>query len=286
MIQLTLDNLSVALGGRTIIDRISAEFHGGEMTAIIGRNGAGKTTLIKAIANLTSHSGAIRLTESDDMPLDRSGSSQLSPNDDSRLNGSSGSQTIPGGRTPLPGKEIAYVPQLASLTSRLTVFEMILLGLSGSLRWHVTNEQLHQVNHIIEEMHLESIARQPFHTLSGGQKQLVSMAQSLISRPKVLLLDEPTSALDLRHQLIVMDLAQKYTRDTGAVTIFVVHDLMLASRYGASLLLLHQGKIRAFGSAEEVLQPELLEQVYHVEISVERTKNGFLNAIPVRPLDV
>lgn len=135
-------------------------------------------------------------------------------------------------------------------------------------------------------MHLEAIARQPFHTLSGGQKQLVSMAQSLISRPKVLLLDEPTSALDLRHQLIVMNLAQKYTQDTGAVTIFVVHDLMLASRYGTNLLLLHQGRIKAFDRADQILQPELLENVYNVEISVERTKNGFLNAIPVRPLEI
>lgn len=252
MIRLTLENLKVAFDEKTILDGISAEFHGGEMTAVIGRNGAGKTTLIKAIANLTSHSGTIRLTGYDGAPLS--------------------------------GKDIAYVPQLSSLTTRLTVFEMILLGLVNNLRWHVTSQQLQQVNQIIEEMHLESIARQPFHTLSGGQKQLVSMAQSLISRPKVLLLDEPTSALDLRHQLIVMNLAQKYTQDTGAVTIFVIHDLMLASRYGTNLLLLHKGRIKAFDKAEQVLQPELLEAVYHVEISVERTRNGFLNAIPVKPL--
>lgn len=252
MIRLTLENLKVAFDEKTILDGISAEFRGGEMTAVIGRNGAGKTTLIKAIANLTSHSGTIRLTGDDGAPLS--------------------------------GKDIAYVPQLSSLTTRLTVFEMILLGLVNSLRWHVTSQQLQQVNQIIEEMHLESIARQPFHTLSGGQKQLVSMAQSLISRPRVLLLDEPTSALDLRHQLIVMNLAQKYTQDTGAVTIFVIHDLMLASRYGTNLLLLHKGRIKAFDKAEQVLQPELLEAVYHVEISVEHTKNGFLNAIPVKPL--
>ena len=66
--------------------------------------------------------------------------------------------------------------------------------------------------------------------LSGGQKQLVFMAQAFVSRPKALLLDEPTSALDLRHQLVVMDLARKYTQENGAITLFVVHDLVLASR--------------------------------------------------------
>ncbi len=131
------------------------------------------------------------------------------------------------------------------------------------------------VSNIIEELNLTHLSKQPFNTLSGGQKQLVSMAQSMISKPKVLLLDEPTSALDLRHQLIVMNLAQKYTKETGAVTIFVVHDLMLASRYGANLLLLNDGKIKVFDTAEKVLKPEMLESVYGVKISVERTKTDF-----------
>ena len=105
-----------------------------------------------------------------------------------------------------------------------------------------------------------------------------------MSRPKVLLLDEPTSALDLRHQLVVMDLARKYTQENGAITLFVVHDLMLASRYSSRLLMLHEGRIKAFDTAERVLHPYLLGDVYDVEASVERTRPGFLNVIPVRPL--
>ena len=94
----------------------------------------------------------------------------------------------------------------------------------------------------------------------------------------------PTSALDLRHQLVVMDLARKYTRENGAITLFVVHDLMLASRYSSRLLMLHEGRIKAFDTAERVLHPHLLGDVYDVEASVERTRPGFLNVIPVRPL--
>ena len=81
-----------------------------------------------------------------------------------------------------------------------------------------------------------------------------------------------------------MNMARQYTRDTGAVTIFVVHDLMLASRYGDRLLLLHEGRVKAFDRPEQVLTPELLTKVYGVEISVERTKNGFLSAVPIAPL--
>ena len=118
--------------------------------------------------------------------------------------------------------------------------------------------------------------------LSGGQKQLVFMVQAFVSRPKVLLLDEPTSALDLPHQLVVMDLARKYTQENGAITLFVVHDLVLASRCSSRLL--HEGRIKAFDTAERVLLPYLLGDVYDVEASVERTLPGFLNVIPVRPL--
>ncbi len=108
------------------------------------------------------------------------------------------------------------------------------------------------------------------------------MAQSLIGRPKVLLLDEPTSALDLRHQLIVMNLAQDYTRKTGAITLFVAHDLTLTSRYGDRILLL-QGEGAGFDS-QEVLRPEPLEEVYQVGVSLQATQMGFLSVIPTKPL--
>ena len=254
MIDLKLENITIKFSGRKIIDNLSAEFKGGEMTAIIGKNGVGKTTFIKSIAELTKHSGNVNLYCDNKKTESK--------------------------------KNIAYVPQLGSLNTKLTVFEMVLLGLVNNLKWHITNEQLEMVSNIIEELKLTHLSKQPFNTLSGGQKQLVSMAQSMISKPKVLLLDEPTSALDLRHQLIVMNLAQKYTKETGAVTIFVVHDLMLASRYGANLLLLNDGKIKAFDTAEKVLKPEMLESVYGVKISVERTKNGFLSAVPIEPIDI
>lgn len=125
---------------------------------------------------------------------------------------------------------------------------MVLLGLVKGLRWKVTDEQIEKVMNTLVE------------------------------------LDEPTSALDLRHQLVVMDLARKYTQENGAITLFVVHDLMLASRCSSRLLMLHEGRIKAFDTAERVLLSYLLGDVYDVEASVERTLPGFLNVIPVRPL--
>lgn len=252
MWRLTLDNIAVRYGKKTVLDGVSAQFLGGEMAAVIGSNGVGKSTLLKAVAGLLPHTGSARLWEDA---------------------GAVGSQ-----------RDIAYVPQLGASVSRLTVFEMVLLGLVEDLRWRVTGEQAAQVERVLRELGLADLAKQPFATLSGGQRQLVAMAQSLIGRPKVLLLDEPTSALDLRHQLIVMDLAQKYTRETGAVTLFVAHDLTLSSRYGDRILLLQGGRVRAFAVPQEVLKPQPLEEVYQVGVSLETTQMGFLSVIPTRPL--
>ena len=243
MWRLSLQDIAVRYGQKTVLDGVSAQFSGGEMAGVIGSNGVGKSTLLKAVAGLLPHTGSALLRED---------------------SGEVGTR-----------RDIAYVPQLGAMNTRLTVFEMVLLGLIGSLGWRVTPEQAAQVEEVLEELGLSAIARQPFSTLSGGQRQLVTMAQSLIGRPKVLLLDEPTSALDL---------AQDYTRRTGAITLFVAHDLTLTSRYGDRILLLQGGKVRAFDSPQEVLRPEPLEEVYQVGVSLQATQMGFLSVIPTKPL--
>jgi iron complex transport system ATP-binding protein len=243
--------MTVKYSNQVIIDNISVEFNGGEMVAIIGKNGIGKTTFIKGIANLIHHDGRIRLFE---------GSKNFSE------------------------KDISYLPQLGTANSQLSVFEMILLGLVHDLRWKVQSQQIQRVEEIIESLNLSGIAKKAFNTLSGGQKQLILMAQSFISKPKTLLLDEPTSALDLRHQLVIMDKAREYTQTSGAITIFVVHDLMLAARYSDKMILLHDKKIQMQGVPGEVLLPELLETVYKVEVNVEINSLGQYCIIPQKPL--
>lgn len=246
------ENISVNFGSKVVLDKVSADFYAGTMTAVIGSNGVGKTTYLKSIAHLAPNAGKTYLMEN--------------------------------GVASYNKKEIAYVPQLGSLQTKLTVFEMVLLGLVHNLKWHVTDEQTSRVYETLEELSLLKIAMQPFNTLSGGQKQLVSMAQSLIGKPKVLLLDEPTSALDLRHQLIVMNLAEEYTKKEQAITLFVVHDLMLASRYGENLFVLHNGGIRAYDKAEKVLTPDLISEVYGVTAQIIPTGEKYHMVLPLKPI--
>lgn len=252
MITLTLDKLSVTYGSRTILQPLSASFAGGSMVGIIGCNGAGKTTLLKAIHGTLSFTGKRELRD---------------------------------GNTVCTPRNIALIPQLGSVTTSLTVFEMVLLGLSGELGWQVTPAQQERVLGMLDVLGMRDLAERQVRQLSGGQQQLVFMAQALVGRPKVLLLDEPTSALDLRHQLLVMDLARHYTKRYGAVTLYVLHDLGLAARYSEQLLLLQDGQMKLLDVPDHVLRPDILEQVYQVSVEVEKNSAGYLQVTPLRPLE-
>lgn len=248
-LHLALENLAVTRGSRPILSDITATLAGGEVVAVIGRNGCGKTTLLKAAAGLLPYAGRSALVEA---------GRELSRN------------------------HIAYLPQLAEVKSRLTVFEMVMLGLVRNLGWRVSDEILEKVDRTLHLMHIERYANDPVASLSGGQKQLVFMAQAFVSDPKALLLDEPTSALDLRHQLIVMEAARGYARRTGAVVAAVVHDLFLAARFADRLLMIDERRVRAWGTPEEVLTPDVLDEVYRVDAAVERNSLGWLSVIPKR----
>ena len=165
-LELRVENLNVGFGRRTVLRDISFTVHSGEFICLLGQNAAGKTTLFKAVSNLIASSGRVTLCE----------------------NGKA-----------LPRSAIAYLPQLTQVQSRLTVFEMVMLGLGRRLSWRVTPDIFERVDQTLHAMQISHLADRPVASLSGGQKQLVFMAQAFVSRPRVLLLDEPTSALDLRH---------------------------------------------------------------------------------------
>lgn len=249
MLQMELKNIAINYGKKKVIKDVSCIFQGGNIISIIGPNGTGKTTILKSIARLISYQGKIKIIQD----------SQVKEFYES----------------------ITYVPQMSVNTVNLTVFEMVLLGRVKDLTWKVEKSHLDAVANILEELKLSSLSYTKFSNLSGGQKQMVIMAQALISNPKILLLDEPTSALDLKHQLQVMEIAKDYTKKTGAITILVLHDIALATRYSDQLLLLHEGYSLKQGNIQDVLQPEILEKVYEVRLDVSKSEKGYITITPI-----
>jgi iron complex transport system ATP-binding protein len=249
MISLTTKDIRIGFSNKLVLRGINAHFQQGTLNSIIGVNGAGKTLYVKSIANLVPHSGMVSLYRDN---------------------------TILGYDT------IAYLPQMTAVSSELTVFEMILLGKVRQLMWRVKQEVLEEVDQVIALLNLTGISSQRFSTLSGGQKQLVMMAQSIVSKPKVLLLDEPTSALDLKHQIEVLDIAKKYSIENAAITLVVMHDLSLVSRYSDTVMILDRGIVLKHGTPHEVMEKELLEEVYGIEVEVTTTPQGYKTVTPIR----
>ncbi|QRE76230.1 ABC transporter ATP-binding protein [Methylobacterium aquaticum] len=121
---------------------------------------------------------------------------------------------------------------------------------------------------------IEALAFRNLGELSGGQRQLVSIAQTLGREPDVLLLDEPTSALDLRHQQQVAAITRRITAERGIVTLVTVHVLNQALRLADRMLVLARGGLAAFGAPREVVTPGLIAEVYGVRVRVEEFGTG------------
>jgi iron complex transport system ATP-binding protein len=104
--------------------------------------------------------------------------------------------------------------------------------------------------------------------LSGGQRQRVWIAMALAQNTELLLLDEPTTYLDIRYQVQVLNLIRRLNREFGITIVMVLHDVNQALTYSDEVIGLKDGRIAAYGRAEEVVTPDLLEEIYGIRLEV------------------
>lgn len=156
-----------------------------------------------------------------------------------------------------------YVPQGLPESVALSAFESVLIPARRTCE-----EPMQATGEVLATLGLGAIAGRHLSELSGGQRQMVAVAQMLVSHPEVMLLDEPTSALDLHRQLFVLQTVRDRARESGALGVVAIHDINLAARLCDELVVLHDRKLLAQGKPEDVLTPELLAQVYQVHTDI------------------
>jgi iron complex transport system ATP-binding protein len=110
--------------------------------------------------------------------------------------------------------------------------------------------------------------------LSGGQRQLASLAQTLVREPEILLMDEPTSALDLSRQVEVLGLMRELAQARGMVVLIALHDLNHALRFSDQAIVIADGRLVACGSSPNIITSDLLRDVYHVNARIEPCSRG------------
>lgn len=252
-----LSDISVSIGHRGILEDISFEAVGGELTAILGPNGSGKTTALKAIAGELPYSGSITINDRD-----------------------------LGGLTAATQAQIRGVlPQISKVAFPFTVREIVTLGQPLRETDRSSNDLVAKV---LERVDLTGFAGRRYNELSGGEQQRVQLARVLHqigdtmtdNGPSWLLLDEPVSSLDIRHQIQIMEVAKAFCSSGGGV-IAVMHDLNLTAIYAQRIALLKSGRLAAAGRPEDVLQTSIVSDVFDCAIRLNEVPvNGIPFALP------
>jgi len=248
---LQINNLNFAYSAKKpILQDITVDgFKEGQLTALIGPNATGKSTFFKCVAGLLK-------IDATTITVTGENSSQL-------------------GRSAW-NRKVCYMPQAFSSNAALTVFDVILLARKNLAGWRVSDDDVDVVAATLEKVSISHLSETFVGDLSGGQQQMVSIAQTLVRDPALFLLDEPTSALDLRHQLQIMSIIRDESRARNILSIVALHDLNLAARFADHVVLMRKGQVILSGTPQEVLSSPELAKTYGVNIDIHETKDGIL----------
>jgi iron complex transport system ATP-binding protein len=237
--KLEASNITVDLGGRTVVDGASLSLETGKVLALVGPNGAGKSTLLRAIVGVIPK---------------RSG--------DIRINGGDLSALAPRERA----KRLAYLPQDRRVEWRLKARDVVSLGRYPHEQGFggATPSAAAAISRALADVDMMEFADRPASDLSGGERSRILLARALAVEAPFLLADEPVAALDPYHQLHVMEVLRRRA-DEGCGAVIVLHDLSLAVRFADALVLMDQGKVIAAGLPSDVLTRERLKAIYRIE---------------------
>lgn len=227
-----VENLSIAYQAGEIFSKLSFEIKKGDYIGLAGPNGSGKTSLLKALL------GLLRFKE---------GKIELFGEDIKNFS---------------QFQKIAYLPQL---TNQHNLFpaklsEVVLSGLAGLSKEKRKAHALN-LNKILKDLSLESLAHKSFASLSGGQKQKALLARALIREAELLILDEPSTALDPIARSQFYSILEQENKEKGTSIIMVSHDTAEIGRYAKTLFYLNQ-ELVFFGPFSEFCKSSKMREYF------------------------
>lgn len=249
MTSLSVKNLSVRLGGKSVLSEASFDVRGGEFIGLIGPNGAGKTTLLRAILGLAASCGEISL-DGDDLR---------------RMT------------APTKAQKLAYLPQERDVAWPVSVEMLVSLGRSAlkPVFASMSAQDKMLIEMAMQRMEISQFRERSAMELSGGERARVLIARVLAQDTPVILADEPVAGLDPSHQIGLMENFAALARE-GRTVVASLHELGLAAQHCTRLILLDKGHIVADGEPPEALTPQLLHDVYGIRAIIMKGDGEFI----------
>lgn len=245
--RLDVDNLSVTMRRKPIVNKVSLQVADGEFVGLLGPNGSGKSTLLRSIYRLIkNYTGSIRWDDIDAHQISQKTFAQ----------------------------RIAVVSQFNEIAFDFSVADVVLMGRSPHLgilsRETKSDEDI--VSEALRKVDLVAFKERSFASLSGGERQRVVLARALAQQPRFLVLDEPTNHLDIKHQLSTLAIV----KELGISCLAALHDLAMASHFVDRVYLMKEGAFVADGMPQQVVTTSMIKDVYDVESTVTPDQVGGL----------
>lgn len=241
---LLAQGLRVSYGSdRMVLGGLDLQIPPGQVTAIVGANGSGKSTLLRTMARLHQPDAGVILLDGRDINAMATGE---------------------------VARRLGLLPQSPLTPDGITVRDLVARGRTPHTslwrQWSPSDEAA--VVAALAATRLTDLADRPVDAISGGQRQRVWIALVVAQETPLLLLDEPTTFLDLAHQLDVLQLIGRLNREQGRTVVMVLHDLAQATRFADHLVALRDGVVVAAGPPAEVVDRDMVRQVFEVDCQI------------------
>ncbi|WP_050613746.1 iron ABC transporter ATP-binding protein [Bacillus testis] len=235
-------NVTKLYGNKSVVDDVSVSIQKGKITSFIGPNGAGKSTLLSMISRLIAKDTGEVLIEGNDI-------GKIKSNDLAR--------------------KIAILKQTNHINIRLTIRELVSFGRFPYSQGRLSKEDWRKVDEAIAYMELEDLQDKYLDQLSGGQRQRAYIAMVIAQDTEYILLDEPLNNLDMKHSVQIMKILRRLVNELGKTIVIVIHDINFASCYSDYIVALKDGKIVKEGPAEEIINSDVLRDIYDMDIAIQ-----------------
>ena len=244
---INLHQVAKSYSGETNIGPVDVQLPAGGITALVGPNGAGKSTLLTMVGRLLDiDAGTIEI----------------------------GGLNVATTKSKDLAKVVSILRQENHFVTKLTVRQLVGFGRFPYTGGRLTAEDEEIISRYIDFLNLTALENRYLDELSGGQRQRAYVAMVLCQETDYVLLDEPLNNLDISHSVQMMQHLHNAARTLGRTIIVVLHDINFAARYADYICAIKDGKLARFGTVAEIMQDDLLSDIFNTPIQVIQGPSG------------